>query len=218
MRWPNGARRLITATGGAAAQHTLAGRCKAGWRGREHNQLGCRMGVAVWCAPVRGIFRLAIFVGQDRCCGQAAGNSVVAAGAAYQPGLPPPVVQDRAAGVAACCLAVCAGRGRGAGRAAGWINRPAAAVLFTGSARVAKRICSASPARREDRIEAADCRDQRGVNAMIADSEGASGSNQVADALQSAFTSAGQRCLVLAGAVPAGGDCRAGDRSCCARR
>ena len=101
------------------------------WVG-EHNQLGwhgrglCGC-ISPWNFP-------AIFVGQI-VAALVAGNSVVAAGAAYQPGLPHGGEGSGAGGPAV--LQFVPGEGARCERLGG--SYPAAAVLFTGSALVAKR-------------------------------------------------------------------------------
>lgn len=174
------------------AQHTFGRPMQLDGVAGEHNQLGWHgRGCVVCISPWN--FPLAIFVGQI-VAALVAGNSVVAKPARHTSLIAARVVQlIGQAGLPPAVLQFVPGEGAALGERL--VDHPAvAAVLFTGSALVAKRI-QRLLARREDRIVPLIA-ETSGVNAMIADSS-AHPEQLVADALQSAFNSAGQRCSAL---------------------
>ena len=158
----------------------------------EANQLswharGCFVCISPWNFP------LAIFIGQVTAA-LAAGNTVLA-----KPSRQTCLIAQRAvqlahqAGIPVAALQFVPGEGAAIGDAL--VHHPAVAgVAFTGSAAVAKRI-QRLLAEREDRIVPLIA-ETSGLNAMIADSS-AHLEQLVADVLQSAFNSAGQRCSAL---------------------
>jgi RHH-type transcriptional regulator, proline utilization regulon repressor / proline dehydrogenase / delta 1-pyrroline-5-carboxylate dehydrogenase len=137
-------------------------------------------------------FPLAIFMGQVAAA-LAAGNPVLA-----KPAEQTPLIAFAAigllhrAGVPRAALQFLPGRGEVVGAAL--VRDPRiAGVLFTGSTEVAKGIARTLAPRRDDPVLIAET---GGLNAMIVDSS-ALPEQAVADALASAFDSAGQRCSAL---------------------
>ncbi len=141
-------------------------------------------------------FPLAIFAGQVSAA-LAAGNTVVAKPAEQTPLMAAQAVRlFHQAGVPASALQLLPGRGETIGAALIGDER-VQAVMFTGSTEVAKSI----QCRLAERLDAcgepvAFIAETGGQNAMIVDSS-ALAEQAVADVLQSAFDSAGQRCSSL---------------------
>ncbi len=137
-------------------------------------------------------FPLAIFTGQVAAA-LAAGNTVAAKPAEQAPLTAALAVETMlAAGLPADAIALVPGRGETVG-AALVADRRVAGVAFTGSTEVASAIARALAARLPLVPLVAET---GGLNAMIADSS-ALPEQVVADALVSAFDSAGQRCSAL---------------------
>ncbi len=137
-------------------------------------------------------FPLAIFVGQVGAA-LAAGNPVLAKPAEQTPLMAAFAVSlFHAAGVPPAALQLLPGPGETVGAAL--VSDPRiAGVLFTGSGAVARRIARTLARRDDDPVLVAET---GGINAMIVDSS-ALVEQVVADALASAFDSAGQRCSAL---------------------
>jgi RHH-type proline utilization regulon transcriptional repressor/proline dehydrogenase/delta 1-pyrroline-5-carboxylate dehydrogenase len=137
-------------------------------------------------------FPLAIFVGQAAAA-LAAGNPVLAKPAEQTPLIAAAAVALlHRAGVPRAALQLLPGRGETVG-AALVSDRRIAGVLFTGSTVVARAINGTLAQRTDDPVLIAET---GGQNAMIVDSS-ALLEQVVADALSSAFDSAGQRCSAL---------------------
>jgi RHH-type proline utilization regulon transcriptional repressor/proline dehydrogenase/delta 1-pyrroline-5-carboxylate dehydrogenase len=137
-------------------------------------------------------FPLAIFVGQVAAA-LAAGNPVLAKPAEQTPlTAAAAVALLHRAGVPAAALQLLPGRGETIG-AALVADARIAGVLFTGSTAVARAINRVLAQRNDDPVLIAET---GGQNAMIVDSS-ALPEQVVADALASAFDSAGQRCSAL---------------------
>ncbi len=137
-------------------------------------------------------FPLAIFAGQVAAA-LAAGNPVIAKPAEQTPLIAHEAVRlFHRAGVPTTALQLLPGRGETVG-AALVADPRIAGVLFTGSTEVARRIHRVLAARDDDPVLIAET---GGQNAMIVDSS-ALAEQVVADALTSAFDSAGQRCSAL---------------------
>ena len=137
-------------------------------------------------------FPLAIFVGQVSAA-LAAGNPVLAKPAEQTPLIAAAAVQlFHRAGVPRAALQLLPGRGETVG-AALVADPRIAGVLFTGSTAVAQLINRTLALRADDAVLIAET---GGQNAMIVDSSALS-EQVVADALTSAFDSAGQRCSAL---------------------
>jgi len=148
--------------------------------------LGPIVSIAPWNFP------LAIFVGQISAA-LAAGNSVLAKPAEQTPLIAAAAVKlFHRAGVPPAALQLLTGRGETVG-AALVADRRIAGVLFTGSTAVAQTINRKLALRADDTALVAET---GGQNAMIVDSSALS-EQVVADALTSAFDSAGQRCSAL---------------------
>ena len=158
------------------ARRTLAGASPLG-------PIAC---IAPWNFP------LAIFVGQVGAA-LAAGNPVLAKPAEQTPLIAAAAVQlFHRAGVPAAALQLLTGRGETVGAAL--VGDPRiAGVLFTGSTAVAQLINRTLALRATDAVLVAET---GGQNAMVVDSSALS-EQVVADALASAFDSAGQRCSAL---------------------
>jgi RHH-type proline utilization regulon transcriptional repressor/proline dehydrogenase/delta 1-pyrroline-5-carboxylate dehydrogenase len=137
-------------------------------------------------------FPLAIFVGQVSAA-LAAGNPVLAKPAEQTPLIAAAAVDLlHRAGIPPGALQLLPGRGETVGAAL--VTDPGiAGVLFTGSTAVARSINRALAHRSDDPVLIAET---GGQNAMIVDSS-ALPEQVVADALTSAFDSAGQRCSAL---------------------
>jgi RHH-type proline utilization regulon transcriptional repressor/proline dehydrogenase/delta 1-pyrroline-5-carboxylate dehydrogenase len=137
-------------------------------------------------------FPLAIFVGQAAAA-LAAGNPVLAKPAEQTPLIAAAAVALlHRAGVPRAALQLLPGRGETVGAAL--VSDPRiAGVLFTGSTAVARTINGTLAQRTDDPVLIAET---GGQNAMIVDSS-ALLEQVVADALSSAFDSAGQRCSAL---------------------
>ncbi len=157
-------------------------RNQLGWHGR-----GCLVCISPWNFP------LAIFVGQV-VAALVAGNSVVAKPSQHTSLIAARVTRLLAdVGVPPGVLQLVTGEGATLGERL--IDHPAVAgVVFTGSAAVASQI-QRLLARRQDAIVPLIA-ETSGVNAMIVDSS-AHLEQLVADVMQSAFNSAGQRCSSL---------------------
>ena len=137
-------------------------------------------------------FPLAIFVGQVSAA-LAAGNTVLAKPAEQTPLIAAAAVQlFHRAGVPRAALQLLPGRGETVG-AALVADPRIAGVLFTGSTAVAQLINRTLASRADEAVLVAET---GGQNAMIVDSSALS-EQVVADALTSAFDSAGQRCSAL---------------------
>jgi RHH-type proline utilization regulon transcriptional repressor/proline dehydrogenase/delta 1-pyrroline-5-carboxylate dehydrogenase len=137
-------------------------------------------------------FPLSIFVGQV-CAALATGNPVIAKPAEQTPLIAAAAVQAlHRAGVPLEALQLLPGSGETIG-AALVADPRIAGVLFTGSTAVARTIARMLAERGDDPVLIAET---GGQNAMIADSS-ALPEQVVADALVSAFDSAGQRCSAL---------------------
>jgi len=137
-------------------------------------------------------FPLAIFVGQVGAA-LAAGNPVLAKPAEQTPLIASVAVQlFHRAGVPPAALQLLPGTGETVG-AALVADPRIAGVLFTGSTAVAQLINRTLAQRTDDPLLVAET---GGQNAMIVDSSALS-EQVVADALSSAFDSAGQRCSAL---------------------
>ena len=137
-------------------------------------------------------FPLAIFVGQVSAA-LAAGNPVLAKPAEQTPLIAQEAVRIlHRAGVLAAALQLLPGRGETVGAALVADSR-IAGVIFTGSTDVARLINRQLAQRDDDPILIAET---GGLNVMIVDSS-ALPEQVVADALTSAFDSAGQRCSAL---------------------
>ena len=137
-------------------------------------------------------FPLAIFVGQVSAA-LAAGNPVLAKPAEQTPLIAAAAVALlHRAGIPPDALQLLPGRGETVG-AALVADPRIAGVLFTGSTAVARSINGALAPRADDPVLIAET---GGQNAMIVDSS-ALPEQVVADALSSAFDSAGQRCSAL---------------------
>ena len=137
-------------------------------------------------------FPLAIFVGQISAA-LAAGNPVLAKPAEQTPLMAAAAVRMlHRAGVPAAALQLLPGRGETVG-AALVADPRVAGVLFTGSTAVAQHINRTLAQRTEETVLVAET---GGQNAMIVDSSALS-EQVVADAIVSAFDSAGQRCSAL---------------------
>ena len=137
-------------------------------------------------------FPLAIFVGQVSAA-LAAGNPVLAKPAEQTPLMAAAAVRLlHRAGVPEAALQLLPGRGETVG-AALVADRRIAGVLFTGSTAVAAQIRRTLARRDDDPVLIAET---GGLNAMIVDSS-ALVEQVVADAVASAFDSAGQRCSAL---------------------
>ena len=154
---------------------------------------------ATECAPIGPVvaispwnFPLAIFVGEVAAA-LAAGNPVLAKPAEQTPLIAHEAVRLlHRAGVPAAALQFLPGRGETVGAALVGDSR-IAGVIFTGSTDVARSIARQLAARDDDPVLIAET---GGQNAMIVDSSALS-EQVVADALVSAFDSAGQRCSAL---------------------
>ncbi len=154
------------------------------------------LGGAAALGPVACIapwnFPLAIFVGQVSAA-LAAGNPVLAKPAEQTPLIAAVAVQlFHRAGIPAPALQLLPGRGETVG-AALVADPRIAGVLFTGSTAVAQLINRTLARRTDDPVLVAET---GGQNAMVVDSS-ALPEQVVADALSSAFDSAGQRCSAL---------------------
>ncbi|MEO8306249.1 MAG: bifunctional proline dehydrogenase/L-glutamate gamma-semialdehyde dehydrogenase PutA [Betaproteobacteria bacterium] len=137
-------------------------------------------------------FPLAIFVGQISAA-LAAGNPVLAKPAEQTPLIAFEAVRLlHRAGVPVAALQLLPGRGETVG-AALTADARIAGVIFTGSTEVARLINRQLAKRDDDPVLIAET---GGMNAMIVDSS-ALPEQVVADALTSAFDSAGQRCSAL---------------------
>ncbi len=137
-------------------------------------------------------FPLAIFTGQISAA-LAAGNPVLAKPAEQTPLIAAEAVRIfHRAGIPPAALQLLPGRGETVG-AALVADPRIAGVLFTGSTDVAQLINRTLALRRDDPVLIAET---GGQNAMIVDSS-ALPEQAVADALTSAFDSAGQRCSAL---------------------
>ncbi len=137
-------------------------------------------------------FPLAIFVGEVAAA-LAAGNPVLAKPAEQTPLIAWEAVRLlHRAGVPAAALQLLPGRGETVG-AALVADPRVAGVIFTGSTDVARGIARELARRDDDPVLIAET---GGQNAMIVDSS-ALAEQVVADALTSAFDSAGQRCSAL---------------------
>jgi RHH-type proline utilization regulon transcriptional repressor/proline dehydrogenase/delta 1-pyrroline-5-carboxylate dehydrogenase len=137
-------------------------------------------------------FPLAIFTGQISAA-LAAGNPVLAKPAEQTPLIAAEAVRIfHRAGIPTSALQMLPGRGETVG-AALVADPRIAGVLFTGSTAVAQLINRTLANRRDDPVLIAET---GGQNAMIVDSS-ALPEQAVADALMSAFDSAGQRCSAL---------------------
>ncbi|MFO1313473.1 MAG: bifunctional proline dehydrogenase/L-glutamate gamma-semialdehyde dehydrogenase PutA [Burkholderiales bacterium] len=137
-------------------------------------------------------FPLAIFVGQVAAA-LAAGNPVIAKPAEQTPLMAAHAVRLlHAAGIPESALQLLPGPGDTVG-AALVADPRIAGVLFTGSTEVARIIARSLAPRTDDPVLIAET---GGQNAMIADSS-ALPEQVVADAIASAFDSAGQRCSAL---------------------
>jgi RHH-type proline utilization regulon transcriptional repressor/proline dehydrogenase/delta 1-pyrroline-5-carboxylate dehydrogenase len=137
-------------------------------------------------------FPLAIFVGQVAAA-LVAGNPVLAKPAEQTPLVAREAVRlGHEAGIAANVLQLLPGPGETVG-AALVADRRIAGVVFTGSTAVAKGIARTLAARADDPVLIAET---GGLNAMIVDSS-ALPEQVVADVVESAFDSAGQRCSAL---------------------
>ncbi len=148
------------------------------------------LGPLVCIAPWN--FPLAIFVGQISAA-LAAGNPVLAKPAEQTPLIAAIAVQlFHRAGVPRSALQLLPGRGETVG-AALVADPRIAGVLFTGSTTVAQLINRTLAERADDPVLIAET---GGQNAMVVDSS-ALPEQVVADALASAFDSAGQRCSAL---------------------
>ena len=148
------------------------------------------LGPIVCIAPWN--FPLAIFVGQVGAA-LAAGNPVLAKPAEQTPLIAAVAVQlFHRAGVPRAALQLLPGNGETVG-AALVADPRIAGVLFTGSTAVAQLINRTLSQRADDALLVAET---GGQNAMIVDSSALS-EQVVADALSSAFDSAGQRCSAL---------------------
>jgi RHH-type transcriptional regulator, proline utilization regulon repressor / proline dehydrogenase / delta 1-pyrroline-5-carboxylate dehydrogenase len=158
------------------ARHTLDG-AKA---------LGPVACIAPWNFP------LAIFVGQISAA-LAAGNPVLAKPAEQTPLMAAATVQLlHRAGIPRAALQLLPGRGETVG-AALVVDPRVKGVLFTGSTAVAQLINRTLAQRADETVLVAET---GGQNAMIVDSSALS-EQVVADAIVSAFDSAGQRCSAL---------------------
>ena len=163
--------------------------CIAGWRNDTHAPLGTVLCISPWNFP------LAIFLGQIAAA-LAAGNSVLAKPAEETPCIAEfsiKILHD--AGIPKATLHLIQGDGdTGAALVA---DARTQGVLFTGSTEVARRI-QRELARRTspDGKTIPLIAETGGQNAMIVDSS-ALPEQVVADALYSAFDSAGQRCSAL---------------------
>jgi RHH-type transcriptional regulator, proline utilization regulon repressor / proline dehydrogenase / delta 1-pyrroline-5-carboxylate dehydrogenase len=154
------------------------------------------LGAAEALGPIACIapwnFPLAIFVGQVSAA-LAAGNPVLAKPAEQTPLIAAVAVQlFHRAGVPRAVLQLLTGDGETVG-AALVADARIAGVLFTGSTAVAQLINRTLAQRADDALLVAET---GGQNAMIVDSSALS-EQVVADALSSAFDSAGQRCSAL---------------------
>ena len=148
------------------------------------------LGPIVCIAPWN--FPLAIFVGQVSAA-LAAGNAVLAKPAEQTPLIAAMAVQlFHRAGVPRAALQLLTGRGETVG-AALVADPRIAGVLFTGSTAVAQLINRTLAQRADDALLVAET---GGQNAMVVDSSALS-EQVVADAIVSAFDSAGQRCSAL---------------------
>ncbi len=137
-------------------------------------------------------FPLAIFIGEVAAA-LAAGNPVLAKPAEQTPLIAHEAVRIlHRAGVPVAALQLLPGRGETVG-AALVADPRVAGVIFTGSTEVARGIARVLAARDDDPVLIAET---GGQNAMIVDSS-ALPEQVVADALASAFDSAGQRCSAL---------------------
>ncbi|OYV34798.1 MAG: delta-1-pyrroline-5-carboxylate dehydrogenase, partial [Rhodospirillales bacterium 20-64-7] len=161
----------------------------ADWQNDRHQPLGVVVCISPWNFP------LAIFLGQVAAA-LAAGNAVLAKPAEETPRIAGFAVRLlHAAGVPAGRLALIAGEGE---TGAALVADPRTqGVVFTGSTAVARMIQRSlsertGPAQKPVPLIA----ETGGLNAMIVDSS-ALPEQVVADALYSAFDSAGQRCSAL---------------------
>ncbi|MDE2333276.1 MAG: bifunctional proline dehydrogenase/L-glutamate gamma-semialdehyde dehydrogenase PutA [Rhodospirillales bacterium] len=159
----------------------------AGFDNATHRPLGAVVAISPWNFP------LSIFTGQVAAA-LAAGNAVLA-----KPAPETPLVAAEAvailheAGVPAAALQLLPG-GTTTG-AALVADRRIRGVLFTGSTEAARHI-QASLAHRMDDVPVPLIAETGGQNAMVVDSS-ALPEQVVADAIRSAFDSAGQRCSAL---------------------
>jgi RHH-type proline utilization regulon transcriptional repressor/proline dehydrogenase/delta 1-pyrroline-5-carboxylate dehydrogenase len=140
-------------------------------------------------------FPLAIFVGEISAA-LAAGNPVLAKPAEQTPLMAAAVVRlFRQSGVPDAALQLLPGAGEIVGQAL-VSDRRIKGVLFTGSTSVARSINRQLARRNDDGDETVLIAETGGQNAMIVDSS-ALPEQVVADAIVSAFDSAGQRCSAL---------------------
>ncbi|MFO1294466.1 MAG: trifunctional transcriptional regulator/proline dehydrogenase/L-glutamate gamma-semialdehyde dehydrogenase [Rubrivivax sp.] len=167
-----------------------AAQLRAGWDDATHRPLGPVVCISPWNFP------LAIFTGQVAAA-LAAGNPVLAKPAEQTPLAAAAAVRAlHAAGVPRAALQLLPGRGETVG-AALVADARVTGVVFTGSTEVA-RLLQRSLARRlgADGRPLPLIAETGGQNAMVVDSS-ALPEQVVADALASAFDSAGQRCSAL---------------------
>ena len=155
-------------------------------RGARRRPIGPVVAISPWNFP------LAIFVGEVAAA-LAAGNPVLAKPAEQTPLIAHEAVRLlHRAGVPGAALQFLPGRGETVGAAL--VGDPRiAGVIFTGSTDVARGIARQLAQRDDDPVLIAET---GGQNAMIVDSS-ALPEQVVADALASAFDSAGQRCSAL---------------------
>lgn len=155
-----------------------------------HRPLGTVLCISPWNFP------LAIFTGQVAAA-LAAGNTVIAKPAEQTPLIAAQAVEIlREAGVPAGAVQLLPGRGESVG--AELVASPGVhGVMFTGSTEVARLIARALAERLDDAGRTIPLiAETGGQNAMIVDSS-ALAEQVVADVLNSAFDSAGQRCSAL---------------------
>ena len=163
---------------------------RQGWANDTHLPLGPVLCISPWNFP------LAIFTGQVAAA-LAAGNPVLAKPAEQTPLVAAAAVRAlHAAGVPRAALQLLPGRGETVG-AALVADRRVQGVVFTGSTEVA-RLLQRQLAQRlgADGRPVTLIAETGGQNAMVVDSS-ALAEQVVADALASAFDSAGQRCSAL---------------------
>jgi RHH-type transcriptional regulator, proline utilization regulon repressor / proline dehydrogenase / delta 1-pyrroline-5-carboxylate dehydrogenase len=167
-----------------------AAQIRAGFSNDTHRPLGPVVCISPWNFP------LAIFMGQVAAA-LAAGNTVLAKPAEQTPLIAAQAVRIlRESGVPAGAVQLLPGTGETVG-AALVADARTRAVMFTGSTEVARLINQTLAARLDpDGKPIPLIAETGGQNAMIVDSS-ALAEQVVADVLQSAFDSAGQRCSAL---------------------
>jgi RHH-type transcriptional regulator, proline utilization regulon repressor / proline dehydrogenase / delta 1-pyrroline-5-carboxylate dehydrogenase len=162
------------------------------YAGQARHALGASSAIGPVACIAPWNFPLAIFVGQVSAA-LAAGNPVLAKPAEQTPLIAAAAVRLlHRAGVPVAALQLLTGTGETVG-AALVADPRVAGVLFTGSTAVAQLINQTLAQRPDDAVLVAET---GGQNAMIVDSS-ALAEQVVADALTSAFDSAGQRCSAL---------------------